>query len=65
MPLVSISILVPLGATNSFVQNTIGQSVEEYSEMAHYLCRNVVHVEYALCPTKAARKFKACASSDL
>jgi hypothetical protein len=65
MPLISISILVPLGVRNGFVQYTIGRSVEEYSETVHYLCRNVLYVEYALCLTKVARKFKARASSDL
>jgi hypothetical protein len=36
---------VPLGATNGFVQNSIGCSIEEYSKMIHYLCRNVLQVE--------------------
>jgi hypothetical protein len=63
--LVSISILVPLGATNGFVHNFIGQSVEQYSETVPYPYRNVLQVEYVFCLAKAARKFKACASSDL
>jgi hypothetical protein len=48
---------VSLGATNIFVQNSIGRSVEESSEMVPYLCWNTLQVECTLCLAKAALVF--------
>jgi hypothetical protein len=50
---------VPLGATNGFVQNSIGRSVEGYSEKVHYFCRNVLQVEYAFCLAKVTARSKS------
>ena len=41
----SISIIVPLGTTNGFVQGSIGPSAREYSETVPYLYRDALLVE--------------------